>query len=93
VTAAAYEYAAGEHLDTPPPQPFELQLLGYIDRFGVEAVVGRPILSAGEIRRMIAAHNVYTAYRSRAASDDWAKWAHEHPTYAAILAEIERDEN
>lgn len=87
---AVYQYAEGEHLDTPPPRPFELSLLGYIDHFGVEAVMGRPVLSAGEIRRMITAKNIYEAYQSRKASTDWAKWAHDYPDYARILAEVEK---
>lgn len=87
--AAVLEYAENEHLDNPPPQPFELVLLGYIDRFGVEAVMGRPVLSAGEIRGMMTARNIYDAFHSRKSSDDWVKWAKDHPHYAAILAEVE----
>ena len=76
--------------DRTPPKPFELSLIGYIDRFGVEPVMGRPTLSAGEIRRMMAVENVYTAYMSRKQADDWAKWAHDNPHYAKILSSVER---
>ena len=64
-------------------------MLGYIDRFGAEAVTGRRVLSAGQIRRMVAAENVYNAYMSRKASNDWGKWVNENPRMAAILAEVE----
>ena len=86
---AAYRYAQEQYLDDPPPKPFELTLIGYIDRFGVEAVMGRPVLSAGELRRMYTVENIYNAYNARKASEDWAKWAAENPARAAMLAEVE----
>jgi hypothetical protein len=76
-------------LDDPPPRPFESILLGYIDRFGVRSVLGRDILSAGEIRRMIAVENIIRAHQSRKASDDWVKWTKDNPAYAAILHDVE----
>lgn len=42
-------------------------------------------LGAGEIRRMIAADNVVKAYRSRAASDNWAQWAQKNPEMSRLL--------
>ena len=89
LTAAVYDYVSQMNTDDPPPRPFELSLIGYIDRFGVQAVMGRAELSAGEIRRMIAAENVQNAYLSRKGAEDWTKWAKEHPQYAAILHEVE----
>lgn len=61
-------------------------MLNYIDRFGAQAVLGRP-LGAGEIRRMIAADNVIRAYKSRQNSDNWATWAIKNPMYAQTIAE------
>jgi len=88
---AAYEYAAGVLDDdgNPPPKPFELTLLGYIDRFGVTAATGRETLQVGEMRRMILCENIHNAYLSRKASDDWAKWATDNPFYAVLLREVE----
>lgn len=71
------------------PISHEIALLGYIDRFGVMAVLGRPVLSYGEIRRMIAAENIFTAYKSRQASDNWGKWALENQKSDALLKSVE----
>jgi hypothetical protein len=84
VTVEAYLYVAE---DAPPP--FELNLLSYIDRFGVRAVLGRDDLSAGEIRGMIMAENVVNAYLSRKASDNWGKWAADNPKMDELLKRIE----
>lgn len=65
-------------------------MLGYIDRFGVEAVMGRSQLRLGEMRRMLTVENIVTAYKSRRASENWAKWADEHKFYAELLANVER---
>jgi len=88
---AAYNFAAGisdEH-GNPPPKPFELSLIGYIDRFGAKAATGRDTLRVGEMSRMITCENIVNAYLSRKASDDWAKWATENPASAALLRDIE----
>lgn len=95
----AFLFAQGDPLekddpdqeDVYPPQPDELTILQYIDRFGVEAVMGRPILSAGEIYRMIFAENVVFAYRDRKASKNWAAWAESNPSNDALLKKIEMD--
>lgn len=47
-------------------------------------------LSAGEIYRMTSALNVYNAKQSRSKSENWAKWAEEHPRANALLIEVER---
>ena len=60
-------------------------LLNYIDRFGVQAVMGRSTLGAGEIRRMIASDNIVHAYESRKRADNWATWASANPTQSRIL--------
>jgi len=72
--------------------PFDLLALGYIDRFGVEAVLGRKELSAGEMKRMFTVENIVNAFQSRkAAMDDGnvAEWAKNNPFYVSILADVE----
>lgn len=73
--------------DRHPPK--ELLLLQRIDRFGVEAVLGRRTLYHGEMNAMIAAENVYQAYKSRAQSDNWAEWAKKNEAAARLLQEVE----
>ncbi len=70
----------------PPP---EIITLGYIDRFGAEAVMGRA-LGYGEIRRMILAENIVRVVRDQAHAENAADWANEHPSDAALLAECIR---
>jgi hypothetical protein len=89
IKAEAYLYAESIGTDKPLPIPNDLMLLGYIDRFGVEAVMGRPILSAGEMRRMAAQENIVTAYQSRKTSENWAEWATKNPSLVSILADVE----
>ena len=79
---AAYAYADGGG-----PIPDELVLLWSIDRYGVEAVFGRP-LSFQEVRSMTLADNVYSAYKERARAENWAEWAGTHPAKARLLAEV-----
>lgn len=65
------------------PQPEQLNLLWMIDRFGVMAVLGRPTLSAREIRDMLTAENVFDAYREMKAAEKkeggWTDWAKANP--------------
>lgn len=92
--AYAYaEAAADPETNLLPSPPDELLLLQYIDRFGVMAVLGRPVLSAGEIRRMITAENIVSAYRDRKTSKNWGAWAQEHPGASRLLGEIEKANN
>jgi hypothetical protein len=60
-----------------------------IDRFGVEAILGRKQFYYGELRRMILAENIVTAYHARAQSESWAAWAAKNPTLERILNEAE----
>jgi len=64
-------------------------LLQKIDRFGVEAILGRRQLYFGETRRMILAENIATAYRARKQSENWAQWAQANPIMEKILIETE----
>lgn len=68
----------------------EIDLLRKIDRFGVMAVMGRPVLYFGEINRMSYAENTVNAYHSRAKSTNWAEWVDDNPVRAAMLAEVEQ---
>ena len=66
-----------------------MDVLQKIDRFGVMAVMGRPVLFFGELNRMIYAENVVAAYRSRP-RDNWAEWTDKNPVLARLLAEAEK---
>lgn len=61
-----------------------------IDRFGVEAVMGRAYLGFGEMIRIRAAEGVVVAYQKKAHSNDWVEWARDNPIEAKQLAEIEK---
>ena len=88
LTAAAYHYASGD--GSPPAEVSELY---YIERFGVEAAMGRKHLRVGEMRRMVVVDNILTAYKSRKAAEDWAKWASDNPANARLLNDVEKDIN
>lgn len=80
--AAAYRYAAGDGL---PPHEFLLGL--NFRRYGVETVLGRPI-GAGEAQRIHLVMAIVGAYQARAASENWAKWAADHPDDNALLNRV-----
>lgn len=82
--SSAYLYAA-EGLYSA-----EIDTLQKIDRFGIEAITGRRQFYFGELKRMIYAENIITAYRSRAQSDNWASWVNSNPKLADMLAEAEK---
>lgn len=65
-------------------------MLQKIDRFGVMAIMGRPVLHFGELNRMACAENILVAYRSRAKSANWAEWASNNTALANLLAEAEK---
>jgi hypothetical protein len=77
--ARAYAYAEGDG-----PEPRELAQLKAINRFGAEAVMGRP-LGVGEIRRMTTAEAIVGGYQQRARAESWASWASAHPESSALL--------
>ena len=79
--AYAYAYADGKG-----PMPDELVILRSIDRYGVNAIYGRP-LSFHEIRMMTLADSVVNAYREREKSDNWGAWTDMNPDKAELLAE------
>lgn len=87
----AYRYVEGapDEKNRLPAPPHEAVLLNCIDRFGVKAVMGRDVLSHGEINRMLLADRIIRAYASRRASGDWGKWAAANPNDDALLVHVE----
>lgn len=76
--ADAFRYAEGG----PPTR--EILLLQYIDRFGPQAVLGRPLYYR-EIRRLLMIENIQIAYKAQTASKDFAQWAKDNPKLAELL--------
>ena len=56
----------------------------------MEAVTGRRVFYYGELRQMIYAENLITAYNARGNSDKWAEWAESNPDAVAMLVEAEK---
>jgi len=82
--ASAYAYADG---GLPSK---EMQLLGYLDRYGgATNVLGRP-LGAGEMRRMTIAENVCKWYQERESAGNVAEWTGSNPQKADTLHEARR---
>lgn len=61
-----------------------------IERYGVHAVMGRPVLYEGEMRRMITAQNIVNAYKDRARSQSWEAWQRENPELGNLLFKAQR---
>lgn len=85
--AASYRYAEGGKSSSPPR---EIQLIRAIDRFGVMAVYGRPVLSVGEIRRLALCENIIAWHAERAGQKDWSKWGRENKHKARTLTQAAR---
>ena len=66
--------ADGEPFELSP----ELRLLASINKWGVEAVMGR-VLSYHEIICMNTAEMIVRAYNERGQAEDWVKWGQENP--------------
>lgn len=80
---AAYRAAAGDGTSN------DLILLGLVERFGALAVLGHGTLYSYEIRRMMLAEKVRTAYNSRASAMNFVEWAGSNPQLASLLAQAE----
>jgi hypothetical protein len=77
--AAAYAYADGGH------PSYEMELLGYLDRYGGALnVLGRP-LGLGEMRRMTTAEHVFKWYQERQVASSFAEWAESNASKADVL--------
>lgn len=73
--AAAYAFGIG---DGQPPA--EYRLMQAIDRYGVRAVLGRDVLTCGELTRMRYTENIRLLCQARERSDNWAEWMNEYDT-------------
>lgn len=82
--SAAWRHAAGGA--TSP----EIRLSRAIERFGVVAVMGRPVLWAREANAIKTAEAIVNAYHARERSDNWAAWANQHPEMQALLVEAQK---
>lgn len=56
-----------------------------IDRFGVQAVMNRSYLGAGEINRILAAERVERLLSDKEHQKNWAAWAEKNPEDAEYL--------
>lgn len=73
-------------MDGDEPPPIELNILSVINRFGVEAVYGRPLYTH-EIKNLIAAEVIRDAYNDRRESKNMAAWSRKYPSRARQLSE------
>ena len=85
--SAAYLHAAGGPLSP------EIRLSQAIDRYGVAAVLGRPVLYMKEHYALKIAESIVNGYRSRERAENIAAWQNEHPDMGNLLAELDRDLN
>jgi len=77
--AAAYAQADGG------PLSYELQLLGYLDRYGGALnVLGRP-LGIGELRRLTTAENICKWYQERNSAGNVVEWTESNAGKADVL--------
>ena len=56
-----------------------------IDRFGVQTVMNRSYLGAGEINRILAAERVERLLANKERQQNWATWAEKNPEDAEYL--------
>ena len=77
----AHVYA---YMEKRAPRPIALEMAELIDRFGAQAVMGRPLYT-NELKDITCASMVCNAYKSRERSKDWAKWSGENPELAEVL--------
>lgn len=71
----------------------EIDKLKLIDRFGVEAVLGRKQLYYKEMRRMIYAREIVDIYFERERAGNRAEWMNRNPKLVKFLSDIERIAN
>lgn len=67
-----------------------MDTLHKIDRFGLEAITGRRQFYHGELRRLVIAENIVSAYRERAAAKNWSQWTQDNERLANLLFEAEQ---
>ena len=76
--------ADGEPYESP-----ELKLLANINKYGVEAVMGRT-LGHHEILCMNTAEAIVSAYNEKSTSKDWVEWSQNNPNKSRLLNEAMR---
>ena len=74
------------------PLPVELNILSVINRFGSDAVYGRPLWTH-EIKNLISAEVIRDAYNAREESGDYADWCKKYPARARTLNDAMRENN
>ncbi len=73
-----------KHVDQGGPTPDELELLRLCDRFGTQAIFGRPF-RAREVIAFQTVEAILKGYASRATSTDWVQWATANKELNALL--------
>lgn len=86
IGAEAYRYAEDPGQNR---QPGELEIYNAIQRYGVQAVYGRPLTYA-EINQMDYALGIVGLYRQSMAADNLVTWSINNPQGAALLNEAAR---
>ena len=77
--------------------PTVLMISHMIGRYGVQAVLHREYIGAGEAFAMNIAENITNAYKSRVAYRDkdggnnWAEWSLAYPELSALLTRAESE--
>lgn len=65
-------------------------MLESIEQFGVKAILGRDVLSYGEISRMKYARLIPALFHSREKAENWAAWVRDNREQASLLNEAEK---
>jgi len=71
-------------------KPIELEMAHSVEKYGVQAIFGRPLF-LHEIKEMNIAENVYNGYQARKASGNLAEWTTKNQDIAAILSGLEKE--
>lgn len=85
MTAAAYRSADGGELSP------ELRMLYYIREFGTQAVMGRPYLGYGELKRMKTAEYITYIFKEREKQENVSIWATNNKDDFELLEEARRN--
>lgn len=84
------------YLEDDGPAPIELRTRNLVERYGAQAIYGRP-LTVSEITRLDAVSSLTQVFYSWKRSDNWATWEKANPKEAELLQAVRRivyaDEN
>ena len=61
-----------------------------IDRYGVTAIMGRPVLYAREVYAMRIAETIYRGYQQQQKTENIAAWHADNPELAQLLFEAQQ---